>query len=747
MIQDLYITLGHYGLFLALAAAAWSVVGSLLGSVARGRGLQYSAERALLVAGAMIGLGTICLVYGFLSDDFRLDYVYHYSSSSQALPYKVGALWGGQAGSLLLWVLILAVMGAVMVATNRRKNRALMPHATAVVGAVMTFFLLLLNFIEPVFATSALRADGVGLNPQLKNYWMMIHPPCLYLGYVAFTIPFAFAIAALCTRRTGDIWFRTTRRWTIFAWFFLGTGILLGSYWAYIELGWGGYWAWDPVENASLMPWLTGTAFLHSVMIQEKRGMLKIWNVLLIILTFSLSIFGTFLTRSGIISSVHAFATSDIVLPFGIFLALVFFGSLALLVARLEHLRSEGRFESVLSRESSFLFNNLVLVGIAATVLFLTTFPMLSELATGRKVTMGPPIFNMVNVPWALCLLLLTGVGPLIAWRRASRKNLQRSFLVPGLVGLWVLIAFLLFGLRGYLDSLGEIGRAVASADVARALGSVKGFYPALTFALGGFVLATVWTEYWNGTRVRVRNHGEPATLALGRLVWRNKRRYGGYIVHVGVVVIFFGIAGSAAYQTEYTETLRPGGHLMVASYVMRYEGYHLAAEDDHIAAATEVSLFDRTRGTSLGRLVTEQRFHPRLEVEPLRDAFLRAKSLGEQGSPAYGEAVASLYPLMQQLEAQVGREVKTPSTEVGIRAFLSPLDGPRMGEDFYVIPLWVDPATGEASFRVFINPMVNFIWLGGLIAIFGAHVCVLPDSRERKRLAAAMEVEERAVA
>jgi cytochrome c-type biogenesis protein CcmF len=747
MIQDVTSTLGHYALFVALAASAWSVVGALLGAVARGRGLQYSAERALVVAGAMIALATGCLVQGFLADDFRLDYVYHYSSSSQALPYKIGALWGGQAGSLLLWVLILAVMGTVMLATNRRKNRALMPWATAVVGAVITFFMVLLNFIEPVFAMSPARPDGVGLNPQLKNYWMMIHPPCLYLGYVAFTIPFAFAIAALCTRRTGDIWFRTTRRWTLFAWFFLGTGILLGSYWAYIELGWGGYWAWDPVENASLMPWLTGTAFLHSVMIQERRGMLKIWNVLLIIITFSLSIFGTFLTRSGIISSVHAFATSDIVLPFGVFLALVSFGSLALLVWRVEHLRSEGRFESVLSRESSFLFNNLVLVGIAATVLFLTTFPMLSELATGRKVTMGPPIFNMVNVPWALCLLLLTGIGPLIAWRRASRQNLKRSFLVPGLVGLWVFLAFALLGLRGYLDRLGELAGAVASADVTAALASVKGFYPALTFALGAFVLATVWSEYVRGTRVRVRNHGEPAPLALGRLVWRNKRRYGGYIVHVGVVVIFFGIAGSAAYQTEHTETLRPGGHLMTASYLMRYEGYRLEAADDHISAATEVSLFDRKRGTSLGRIVTEQRFHPRLEVEPLREAFLRAKQLGEERSPAYQEAVASLYPLMQRLEAQAGREVKTPSTEVGMRSFLSPLDGPRLGEDFYVIPLWVDPATGEASFRVFVNPMVNFIWLGGLISILGAHICVLPDSRERKRLEAAMEVEERAVA
>jgi len=308
-LQDFTIILGHYALFVALVASAWSVIASLLGAVNRGRGLQRSAERAIIASTALIILAALCLVAGFLTDDFRLDYVYHYSSSSQSIEYKIGALWGGQAGSLLLWVLMLSVMASIMVFTNRRKNRALMPYATAVVGVTIMFFMILLNFIELPFATSAMRPDGVGLNPQLKNYWMMIHPPSLYLGYVGFTIPFAFGIAALATRRTGDIWFRTTRRWTLFSWFFLGTGILMGSYWAYIELGWGGYWAWDPVENASLMPWLTGTAFLHSIMIQEKKGMLKVWNMLLIILTFCLSIFGTFLTRSGIISSVHAFAT------------------------------------------------------------------------------------------------------------------------------------------------------------------------------------------------------------------------------------------------------------------------------------------------------------------------------------------------------------------------------------------------------------------------------------------------------
>jgi cytochrome c-type biogenesis protein CcmF len=304
-------TLGHFALFLALVCSAWAAIAAWLSTVARGKGLVRSAERGLLAACGLVALAVVALEYGFVTNDFSLDAVYHYSSVSQPLPYKIGALWGGQAGSLLLWGFILACMSALVVVTNRNKNRAMMPWIVVVLGVVLTFFLFLTNVIASPFATGPWRADGVGLNPQLKNYWMMIHPPTLYLGYVAFTVPFAFAITALVTRRTGGIWFRTTRRWTMFAWFFLGIGILMGSYWAYIELGWGGYWAWDPVENASLMPWLTGTAFLHSVMLQEKKGMMKVWNMTLIILTFSLSIFGTFLTRSGIISSVHSFASSS----------------------------------------------------------------------------------------------------------------------------------------------------------------------------------------------------------------------------------------------------------------------------------------------------------------------------------------------------------------------------------------------------------------------------------------------------
>jgi cytochrome c-type biogenesis protein CcmF len=745
--NDFTIILGHYSLLIALIAAAWGVVGALLGAVAGSRSLQTSAERAVLAASGLTGLATLCLVRGFLANDFRLDYVYFYSSTSQAIQYKIGALWGGQAGSLLLWLLILVVMAAVMIQTNKRKNRALMPYATAIVALTITFFLILLNYIEPPFATSAARPDGVGLNPQLKNYWMMIHPPALYLGYVGFTIPFAFAMGALITKRTGDLWFRTTRRWTLFSWFFLGIGVLLGSYWAYIELGWGGYWAWDPVENASLMPWLTGTAFLHSVMIQEKKGMLKVWNMLLVILTFSLAIFGTFLTRSGVISSVHAFATSNIGPAFGVFLFLMFFGSLILLVSRLDSLKSEARLESVVSRESSFLFNNMIFVGLAATVLLLTTFPMISEAATGRKVTMGPPIFNLVNIPWALALLALTGIGPLIAWRKASSQNLRRNLLFPSLLGLWCLLAYILRSPREHLAALRGVGSALRTGDVAGVLDSFVGFYPAITFGIGAFVLAGIGLEFYRGVRVRLHNHKESLPTAMGRMMWRNKRRWGGYVVHIGIVLIFLGVAGSSAYQQEAVQQLKPGEFLAVDSYLMRYEGFRLEAVDDHIGSITELSVFDRSSGKLLGVIEPAQRLHPNMVSADLRDAFIRAKRLGAEGSPEYQRAVAGLFPLITRLEKQFSREVKTPSTEVAILGFNSPLDGTRFGEDFYAIPLYVDPMSGEASFRVFVNPMVNFLWYGGLIFIIGAHLCVLPDSRERKRLDQALELEELAVA
>ena len=372
-----------------------------------------------------------------MTHDFNLEYVAHYSSSTLPLQYTIAALWGGQAGSLLFWLMILTSMAAVVLLQNRERNRELMPYVNAVLMVIAFFFLSMLNFVTPPFQRLAFTpAEGHDLNPLLQNYWMTIHPPALYLGYVGCAVPFAFAIGALVTGKLGDEWIRTTRRWTLLAWFFLSMGNLFGAQWAYLVLGWGGYWAWDPVENAAFMPWLTCTAFLHSVMIQEKKNMLKIWNMVLVILTFALTIFGTFLTRSGVISSVHSFTQSGLGPFFMIFLGATLVVSIGLLIWRLPQLRSENELDSVLSRESTFLLNNLILVGIAFAVFWGTVFPVISEAVRGIKITVGPPFFNKVNAPLGLILLFLTGVGPVIAWRRASARNLERSFLIPVSLGL-----------------------------------------------------------------------------------------------------------------------------------------------------------------------------------------------------------------------------------------------------------------------------------------------------------------------
>jgi cytochrome c-type biogenesis protein CcmF len=389
----------------------------------------------------------------------------------------------------------------------------------------------------------------------------------------------------------------------------------------------------------------------------------------------------------------------------------------------------------------------MILVGIAGTVLLLTTFPMLSELVTGKKVTMGPPIYNTVNIPWALVLLLLAGTGPLIAWRKATASNLRRNFVFPALTGLWFLLLMLFLDLRGYGAALGQMFRGLGRLDVAAVLDTFKTFYPAMTFGLGAFVLATVLLEFYRGTRVRMHHHGEFPLTAAGRLMWHNKRRFGGYIVHAGVVVVFLGVAASSAYKQELVRTLRPGELMTIDDYHVRYDGYRFEAVEDHIASVTEVSLFDAATGKPLATLRPEQRLHPNLLFDELRQAFLEAKALGEQGSERYPAAVTGLFGLIRALEQRAGREVKTPSTEVAIHASLDPLSAARFGEDFYLTPLWIDPDTGQANFRIFINPMINFIWIGGALFVLGAGLAIMPDARERKRLEGALALEEKAVA
>src|SRR2546428_2778946 len=526
---------GTFCLFLALAASAWTVIASFNGWRARLGELVLSAERAVYATWGLVLLAVLSLEYCIFTDQFGLEYVASYSNRALPRIYKFTALWGGQAGSLLFWELVLITYTSLIVLTNRRRNRSLLPLVVTTLAFVSTFFLGLVKFMSRPFVRLAFSPeDGNGLNPQLQNPFMAIHPPCLYLGYVGLTLPFAFAIAALATGRLDDTWFRTTRRWTILSWFFLGTGILLGGWWAYVELGWGGYWAWGPVENASLIPWLTCTAFLHSVMIEERKKMLRVWNLALVIMSFLLSILGTFITRSGVISSVHSFTKSDIGPVFAGFLGLSTLVSVGLLLYRLPELKSEHRLDSFVSRESTFLFNNLILVGAAFTVLWGTLFPIISEAVRGVKITVGPPFFNEVMVPIAFALVTLAGICPVIAWRRASPRKLVEKIQVP----FWAL--------------LGGVGALLA--------GGVRDVYALVSFGLAVFVITTTLMEFFWGARSRQKVTGQRFGSALLSLVDRNKRRYGGFTVHLGVILIIIGVTRPPALRQGGAPPPQRGG-------------------------------------------------------------------------------------------------------------------------------------------------------------------------------------------
>jgi len=628
--------LAIYAAGMALAGARW-----------RKREFVASAEHATLAVWGCVVIAVAALLHALVTHDFNIEYVAHYSSRTLPLQYTVAALWGGQAGSLLFWALILTSMAAVVILQNREKNRQLLPYVNATLMVVAVFFLSLLMFVTPPFQRLAFTpAEGRDLNPLLQNYWMTIHPPSLYLGFVGCAVPFAFAIAALITGRVDDVWIRTTRRWTLLAWFFLSMGNLFGAEWAYLVLGWGGYWAWDPVENAAFMPWLTCTAFLHSVMIQEKKNMLKVWNVVLVILTFALTIFGTFLTRSGVISSVHSFTQSGLG-PFFIgFLGLVLAVSIGLLVWRLPLLRSENQLDSVLSRESAFLLNNLIFVGIAFAVFWGTVFPVISEAVRGVKITVGPPFFNRVNAPLGLVLLFLTGVGPVIAWRRASARNLQRNFLVPLAMGFATGVVLLIAGVRHY--------------------------YAIVSFSLCAFVLATIVMEFYRGVRARQAMMGERVLAALLHLIGKNRRRYGGYIIHVGIVMVFIAITGTSAFRQEEQITLKPGDSFEMGGYTLRYEG-------------------------------VEPRDTPHIAYLAARVMVLKA-----------GRQIDTLHP-----EKRFYKKPEQPTTEVAIRSTL--------GSDLYLVLGSYDEASRMATIQAYLNPLVGFLWWGGIVLACGTAVTIWP--------------------
>ena len=639
---------------LALFVAALGIGFALWAGTQRSPAWTRVAERAVYAVCGLASLAIACLFAAFALCDYRIAYVAETSARAMALPYRMAALWGGQDGSLLLWLWVLTLYSSAAVFSQRRQNRTLMPWVAAMLLGNQAFFLVLLSFFTnpfELFPPGQAPSDGAGLNPLLQHPLMTIHPLMLYTGLVGFAVPFAFGFAALATGELGTTWFRTTRRWSIFAWAALGIGVLLGGRWAYEVLGWGGYWAWDPVENASFMPWLVATAYLHSVMIQEKRDMLRIWNLALIGLTYSLCLFGTFLTRSGIVQSVHSFAQTAwfgrVFLAYVLVAAALFFVPLWL---RRGRLRSPRRLESALSREASFLINNWTFIGILLVVFWGTLFPVISEALRGVKVAVGPRFFNTMNAPLALLLLLLMGVGPLIAWRRASPASLRRQFVWPVAAGLAAAGALLL------------------------ALGSRLTFYSFAAWTLSAFVVGTIVQEYARAIRARMRG-GESPVGALATLLRRNQRRYGGYVVHLGVVFILVGTAG-AAFNEERLENVRPGEEVAMDGYVLRYLTAAPIPEKHYGGAVARVALYRR------------------------------------------GEPVAVLAP-----EKRVYWLEQQPASLPSIRATL--------GEDLYVL-LTALEADGSATLKIHRNPLVGWIWIGGAIFLLGTVLVMWPHPERR---------------
>ena len=647
--------LGSLAILLAFCVALYAVVASVVGRVKNKPFLMVSAQRSVYAIWALITLAAGILVHAIMTSDFRYAYVAEHSNRTMPILYKFAAWWGGQEGSLLFWSWLLSNYVAVVTFTNRRKHRDMMPYVVAVLLTVQTFFLFLNNFIANAFRMLAadgrviaidVLKDGNGLSPLLQYPAMAIHPPMLYLGYVGFTVPFAFAMGSLITRQPGEGWIYTTRRWTLVTWLFQSTGIMLGAAWAYHVLGWGGYWGWDPVENASLLPWLSGTAFLHSVMMQEKKGMMKVWNMVLVSSTFFLAILGTFLTRSGVVQSVHAFARSEIGKYFVSFLAVGIAATIYLILDRLDYLKSEAQLESVSSRESSFLFNNLILLASCFAVLWGTLFPVISEYATGDKISLDAEWYNRLMVPIGLFLLFLTGVGPLFSWRRTSIDSLRRNFQWPGIVSLVLIGALLAAGMRN--------------------------FYALISFGFCLFVALTVLMEFYKGGRsIAARNHMN-LVRAMVELTHRNTRRYGGYLVHMGIVLMFIGFTGHAFNQSEVKE-LNLGDTMRVGKYDLKMVNLKQDQNDNY--AWHRATMEVRKGGEMIGYLEPERRFY-----------------------------IAS----------------KESTSEIGIRE--------RPNEDLYLNFAGMSDDNKRAVIQAYVFPLVSWIWMGGLVLIGGTLICLVPS-------------------
>lgn len=646
--------IGYIALLLALVASIYSAIAFVFGVRGRHPALIDSARNSLLAVFGLVSISVAVLVYALVTHDFQIEYVASYTSSDLSLPYLISALWAGNDGSLLFWAWLLSLFAAVVVLQKRVVGKELVPYASVIVMVTEAFFIVLLLFVSnPFQKLPFVPAEGMGLNPMLENPGMIFHPPILLAGYVGFTIPFAFAIAALLMRRLGGEWLVTIRRWTLLAWLLLGVGNIIGAWWAYVELGWGGYWAWDPVENAGLMPWLVATAFLHSIMMQRRRGMLKVWNMVLVIFIFSLTIFGTFLTRSGILASVHTFGESALGPFFLVFIGITLFGSLALVFYRRKELRGEAEMESLVSRENTFLLNNLLLVSATLAILVGTIFPVISEAVSGVRITVGEVFFNQVNGPIFLAIILLIGICALIGWRRASIKNLIRNFLWPLVAALIVVMALVISGIRDW------------SVLVA--------------LFICGFVISAILSQWLRDLVARHRMMAENYVKAFFGLIWANRPRYGGYIVHIAIILIAIGVIGSSSYNVEKEAVLMPGESMTINDYTLTYESMEGYATPSKMVVTATLSVYKGDK--FIGQLTPQKYFHIKLE--------------------------------------QFVSEVAIRSTLAG---------------DLYVILIgWEQNPADEgyiAAFGVLVNPLVSWIWIGGGVFLLGGLIAFWPEGR-----------------
>ena len=643
--------IGALALLIAFCLAIYSVIGSLVGAIKKRPFLITSAERAVYAVWMLVTVASGILVYAIMTGDFRFAYVAAHSNRTMPAIYKFTAWWGGQEGSLLLWAWLLSCYSVVVAFSNRKRHRVIMPYVNATMMVTLGFFILLIAFVVSPFQVLAQGKgivavpDGNGLNPLLQYWTMVIHPPMLYLGYIGFTVPFAFALGSLVMKQPGDAWIHTTRRWAIVTWFFQTTGITLGAGWAYAVLGWGGYWGWDPVENASFLPWLTSTAFLHSVMMQEKKGMMKVWNIVLVSATFFLSIFGTMLTRSGIVTSVHAFAQSPIGKYFGTFLVLFIALVVYLILDRLDYLKSESHLESVVSRESSFLFNNLILLASCFAILWGTLFPVISEAVMGEKISVDAPFFNRINIPIGLFLIFLTGVGPLIAWRRSSTESLKRSFMWPAMGGAVTIVTLFALGIRHG--------------------------YALISFGLCMFVTVTIAVEFFKGSSLIKTKDGIGFIPAMIELTHRNTRRYGGYVIHMGIVAMFIGFTG-AAFNKDATVEVNMGDAFHIGRYELKVRDIRVSENEDYLAQHAVVDVF------------------------------------------AGGQQIGTMEP-----EKRLYRTSKQPTSEVAIRR--------RLNEDLYLNFAGTSGEGSKPVIQAYVFPLVSWIWIGFWITAFGTGICLVP--------------------